>query len=356
MDKNNFLEALLETKKIVWPVIEKYLEDFTNFPEFCKVPKKYDSLVEFHKDLVSDYPKRKGKYLRPTLIMLVAQAMGISSDLAVNTAAAMQTSEDWILNHDDIEDDSLERRGLPSLHRIYGKELAINGGDALQILMWRILFQNFSLLGMEKGQKIFDEFCLILDRTILGQTVEIKWTQENKKNLTEDDIFFILESKTGFYTIAGPMRLGAILAGANSDQLEKIYKFGVLLGRSFQIIDDLLDLTSDFAGLKKQQGNDIFEGKKTLMLIHLYQNISASEKQKLEEIMTKTRDQKTPQEVGWVIDSMKKYSSLDYCKSKALEFAAQAKEIFETELTFLNREPYRSQLLEMIDFITTRDH
>lgn len=352
----NFLEVLSKSKNLVWPIIEKYLKDFTKFPEFCEVPSKYASLVEFHNKIVSDYPQRKGKYLRPTLVLLTAQAMGCDKDLALNTAAAMQMSEDWILNHDDIEDDSSERRGLPALHQIYGKELAVNAGDGLHILMWKALRNNFSFLDQEKSLKLFDEFSLMLDRTVFGQTVEIKWTQENKNNLTDDDVFLILESKTGYYTISGPMRLGAILAGATEDQLNKIYKFGVILGRSFQIIDDLLDLTSDFSGLKKQQGNDIYEGKKTLMLIHLYQHISKDYKEKLDLIMSKSRNEKTSKEIEWVINMMKEFGSLDYGKEKALEFANQAKEIFNTELTFLDREPYRQYLEQMIDFITTRKH
>lgn len=349
-------EILSEYRNFVWPAIEKLLEEFTKFPKFCEIPKEYSSLVEFHNQIVSDYPNRKGKYLRPSLLLLTAQSMGVKKELALNTATAMQISEEWMLNHDDIEDDSMERRGAPALHRIYGKELAINAGDALQVLMWKALVKNFSDLDIETSKKIFDEFIQMLNRTVFGQTVEIKWTKDYKKDLTEDDIFLILESKTGYYTIAGPMRLGAILAGADSDQLEKIYKFGVLLGRSFQIIDDLLDLTSDFAGLKKQQGNDIFEGKKTLMLIHLYKNASQNDRLKIDQIMSKSRDQKSQEEVDFIIGLMKKYGSLEYSKTKAVEFAEKAKRIFEKNLTFLNREPYRSQLLQIIDFITTRNH
>lgn len=356
MSDINFKDVLSESKDLVFPIIEKCLKDSIQFPKYCEVPKKYSSLVEFHNKIVSEYPNRKGKYLRPTLVLLTAQAMGFDKNLASNTAAAMQMSEDWILNHDDIEDDSLERRGLPALHQIYGKELATNAGDGLHVLMWQILRKNIDIIGTEKSLKIFDEFFKMLNRTIFGQTVEIFWTKENKNNLTEEDVYLILESKTGYYTISGPMRLGALLAGASEDQLNKIYKFGTILGRSFQIIDDLLDLTSDFAGLKKQIGNDIYEGKKTLMLIHLYQNISPENKEKLDKILSKSRDQKTEQEVKWVIDMMNQFGSLDYGKTKALEFAKQAREIFDTELAFLDKEPYRSQLISMIDFITTRDH
>jgi geranylgeranyl diphosphate synthase type II len=356
MKTTDFKEVLAERKGKVWPVIQKYLQNLSLFPSYCQVPKKYHSELDFHLKIVSDYPERKGKYLRPTLVMLTASAMGFPEDKAVLTAAAMQTSEDWILNHDDIEDDSLERRGKPALHRIIGKELAINAGDGLQMLMWRMVKDNFQMVGEERGMAIFEEFLRMLDRTVLGQTVEIKWTQENRADLTDEDILFILSSKTGYYTIAGPMRLGAILAGASEKQLAEIYQFGQYLGWCFQIVDDLLDLTSDFQGLKKQTGNDIYEGKRTIMLAHFLRQIRVRDRVRVEEILAKTREQKTEEEVKWMIEKMKECGSLDYGRRIAKDFATKAMEVFEDKLKFLSCQPARNQLMAGIDFILKRDH
>ncbi|MFA6184732.1 MAG: polyprenyl synthetase family protein [Candidatus Shapirobacteria bacterium] len=354
--KKDAIEVLIKNKNILWPEIEKYLNLIKDYPQFCQIKPKYQYLSDLHFDLVSNYPQRKGKYLRPTLVMLTTQSLSFDLSKALPTAAAMQISEDWMLIHDDIEDQSLQRRGQPALQKIYGNELAINAGDALHALMWRILSKNYLTLDSKIAQKIEDEFFCMLNRTILGQTIEIKWTQDNRFDLTEEDILLILESKTGYYTIAGPMRLGAILAGASDDQLESIYKFGILLGRSFQIVDDLLDLTSDFAGQKNQQGNDIYEGKRTIMLIHLLNNSSSSDLSKLKQILSKTRDQKSPDEIDWVIQKMKEYDSLEYGKNLAQKFAAQAQEIFDNDLKFLNKEPFRSELQSIFDFILTRNH
>ncbi len=354
--KPDAIEVLAKNKNILWPEIEQYLNLIKNYPEFCQIKSKYQFISDFHFQIVSDYPQRKGKYLRPTLLMLTAQSLGFNLNKSLPTAAAMQISEDWILNHDDIEDQSLERRGQLALYKIYGNELAINAGDALHVLMWQVLSKNYLILDKNLAQKIQDEFFLMLTRTILGQTIEIKWTQDNRLDLNEEDILLILESKTGYYTIAGPMRLGAILAGASDSQLESIYNFGVLLGRSFQIVDDLLDLTSDFAGQKKQQGNDIYEGKRTIMLVHLLNNASSSDLSKLKEIISKTRDQKTSDEISWVITKMTEYGSLEYGKSIAKKFALEAQEIFDTELKFLSKEPFRSELQSIFEFIINRDH
>jgi geranylgeranyl diphosphate synthase type II len=350
-----FPQILAEKRQLVWKDIQDYLK-IKDFPGTLAIPSAYRDLVDFHWEMVSTYPKRLGKYIRPTLVLLAAQAMGVPENQAVLTAAAMQTSEDWILIHDDWEDNSLQRRGEKALHRIYGNELAVNAGDALHVLMWKMLWDNRKIVGEEKAAEIANEFCQILSRTTFGQTVEIKWTKENKEGLTDEDVYLILDGKTSYYTIAGPMRLGAILGGASSQQLSLIWEFGQYLGRCFQIVDDLLDLTSDFQGLKKQTGNDIYEGKRTLMLMHLSRNSGKEDTTKLQRIMTKGREEKTAKEVEWVIEKMKEYGSLDYSRRIAQDFATKALEMFETKLEFLSEQPARDQLRAGIDFILKRDH
>jgi len=352
----DFLDTLSTYRPLVWQVIKPYLDDLVNFPNFCKPAPKYQSLVNFNQNIISDYPTRQGKYVRPTLVLLTASSMGFPVSKALLTAAAMQVSEDWILIHDDFEDDSEQRRGQPALHHQIGKELAVNAGDGLHILMWKILSDNQNIIGSTLSYQIQQEFYTMLSRTVLGQTTEIKWTQENNLDLTEKDVLFILESKTAYYTIAGPMRLGAILAGTTPNQLDKIFQFGKYLGFCFQIQDDLLDLTSDFAGHKKQTGNDIYEGKRTIMLVHLLKNIEPKNKQKLIKILSKPRFQKTPKEVTWVIDQMDKYGSLDYSRKQTKKYADLALDYFQTELKFLSKNPARQQLLSFIDFLQNRQY
>ncbi len=356
MTQNNFIETLNSYKDLLWPYIEKNLNQIKKYPAFCQIDPKYQSILDFHFQMVSDYPVRKGKYIRPSLLFLTAQSMGVNQNNIFPTAAAMQISEDWILGHDDIEDQSEERRGLPAIQKLYGDHLALNAGDALHLLMWQVLSQNFSLLDKNLAQSIQQEFFTMLNRTILGQTIEIKWIEDNRYDLTVDDVLLIAESKTCYYTISGPMRLGAILAGATDQQLDSIYRFGQMLGRAFQITDDLLDLTSDFGGLKKQQGNDIYESKRTVILVHLLENINSKDKTKLVEILNKSRTQKTQSEVDWVIDQMKNLGSLDFARQLATDFGQKARQIFETDLQFLSLEPFRSHLSDGIDFITTRNH
>ncbi len=355
MKDHKFLEHLLATKKDVWPLMQNALKGILDFEECCKIDKKYSSLADFHKEMVDDYPRRQGKYLRPSLVLLICESMGGSREKILNTALAMQLSEEWLLIHDDIEDNGNQRRGFPTLHNIYGKNLAINAGDALHVLMWKVLRNNYEILDKNIADRIMDEFAQMLSRTIFGQTAELKWAQEEKREPTQEDVLYIIDGKTSYYSIAGPMRLGAIGAGAENSQLEKLYKFGQMMGRAFQIKDDLLDLTSDFGGLKKQLSSDVYESKKTVFLIHLLENIEKENKPKLLEILRKSSKEKSIKEVKWVIKSMRQSGSLDYGEKLAKNYSVKALEYLNLELDFINAKG-KQTLADAIDFLVERDH
>lgn len=93
----DFKKVLEEKKRVVWKEIKNYLDSLIDFPDYCRIPSQYKPLTRFHQKLVSEYPSRKGKYVRPTLVLLVASAMDFPEEKAIRTAAAMQVSEDWIL-------------------------------------------------------------------------------------------------------------------------------------------------------------------------------------------------------------------------------------------------------------------
>ena len=344
---HEFFKILEEKKPLVWGEIQKYLTA-------SKVPSKYENLRDFHLNLISDYPKRQGKYVRPTLVLLMAEAMGVDPKKALKTAAAMQISEDWILIHDDWEDDSEERRGKPALHKIHYPELAINAGDSLHIIMWKILMDNEKILGPQKTFEIMEEFYKMLLRATIGQTIEIKWTKENKLDFTDEDYLFIVDGKTVYYTIAGPMRLGALVAGAVKGQLDQIFEVAIPLGRCFQIKDDLLNLVGDRKKYGKEIGGDILEGKRTLMLGHLLRNANQEDRKRVEEILNRPREKKTQEEAFEVIDLMKKHGSIEYGKKIAEKFANEALDKFE-KLDFLKENEAKEQLRKGIDFMLNRD-
>mgnify|MGYP001617583762 FL=1 len=354
--RHGFEETLDKFKDKVWQTVIPYLAD-ADYPDAFKIPIKYSALVRNQWEIIGEYPKRKGKYIRPVLVILTAQALGVPESQVLQTAAAMQVSEDWLLIHDDFEDDSEFRRGKPALHKLYGANLAVNAGDLLHVIMWKILLDNRGIVGDEKCFQLSNEFYTMLTRTSLGQGVELDLSQGAVFDLSDQDWFFIADGKTGYYSLAAPMRLGAIIAGASARQLSLLADFGRLLGRCFQLRDDILDLTSDFRGLKGQvQYNDIYEGKRTLILGHLLRTASPSDKRKAVGILSKSRQEKTEEEVRWMVDKISHYGSLAYSQSLAEQIAGQARKMLESKLNFLHTGPKQSNLHELISFIIEREY
>jgi geranylgeranyl diphosphate synthase type II len=107
-------------------------------------------------DLVADYPQRGGKMMRPSLCIATARAFGASLDEALRSAIAIELMHNALLVHDDIEDESEERRGRPTLHRLHGIALAINAGDLLSLLSLRPLMDNIEMLGPELALRILE--------------------------------------------------------------------------------------------------------------------------------------------------------------------------------------------------------
>jgi len=336
----NVMKILADKKALIWPELKKYL------------PQKKPA---FFYEIVRDYPERGGKYLRGGLILLSCEAFGGDPQKAVRTAAAMEASQNWILIHDDIEDHSDERRGKPCLHKIVGIEQALNAGDALHVIMWKILLDNKEVLGEKLSFDIANEFYRILMTTTEGQALELQWMKDKELKMSEEDYYKIIDTKAGVYTITGPMRLGAMIAGAPSEHLDLLSRFGLPFGRAFQIQDDVLNLTGDVKKYGKEIGGDILEGKRTLMLVHLMSKCSEEEGKNIKKIYQKPRESKTQKDVEYVISLMEKYGSIEHAKKKSLEFAEQAKNIFDRNFGFMPESEAKSSIRALVDFVVKRE-
>ncbi len=349
--KHDFEDLLRYYREKVLNIEKSYIEKVKKDVESASEIERKD-IERKHWNISFEYVLRSGKHIRSTLIILSTKAFGGEESKALLTAAAMEYCENWILVHDDIEDNSLVRRGDKTLHRKYGVELAINAGDFLHVMMWKILMDNRSNLGEELTFKLMEKFYKILLRTTLGQTAELLFMKKDLKEIKEEDFYYIADGKTGLYSIGGPLSLGAIISG-REDQINLLKEFGKYLGRAFQIIDDVLDVTSDFRGLK-ERGNDIYEGKRTLLLIHLVNNCNGEEFEKVREILSKPREKKSKEEVEYIISLMNKYGSVSYARKRAEEFTKKALEVLE-RIDFVE-EQYKEELRLAVDFILNRDH
>ncbi len=306
-------------------------------------------------DLIAGQLSRDGKGIRPAICLATCAAFGGCEERALPSAAAIELLHNALLVHDDIEDSSDYRRDGPTLHRQCGVPLAVNVGDAMNAMSVRVLKQNLSLLGPELSARIFDEFDHMSIETIEGQAMELGWIRDNDCNTTEEDYLLMVLKKTGWYSFIHPARIGALIAQPDRTDLDAFNRFGYYLGTAFQIQDDVLNLTGDRSKYGKEIGGDLLEGKRTLILAHLFRTVDAQAKQRLTMFFAKPRAQRLPREVAWINELLRSHGSLAYARRSARAFADGARREFET--AYSKAAPGRDLdfLRSLLDYMVSRE-
>ena len=274
-------------------------------------------------DMLSEYPKRGGKMMRSSLCIATARAFGATLEDALNSAVAIELMHNALLIHDDIEDESEQRRDRPTLHALHGIPLALNAGDALTLLSIRPLFDNFARIGPRLALSIVRETERMAWESAEGQAMELGWRRDNCNDLSDADYLTMVLKKTCWLASIHPSRIGAMIGTRGSVNLDPFIRFGFFLGAAFQIQDDILNLVPDDAYGKEPDG-DIFEGKRTLMLNHLYRLVRPDQRAILAGLFDPAREQRSVEQVAWVRRLMDEYGSIDYARGIALGLAGAA--------------------------------
>jgi geranylgeranyl diphosphate synthase type II len=306
-------------------------------------------------DLISGQLKREGKGIRPALCLATCRAFGGNEEQALPSAAAIELLHNAFLVHDDIEDSSEYRRDRPTLHRQYGVPLAVNVGDAMNAMSMRLLKQNLTRFGAELSARILDEFDHMSIETIEGQAMELGWIRDNDCSTSEDDYLLMVLKKTGWYSFIHPARIGALIAQPERTDLDGFNRFGYYLGTAFQIQDDVLNLTGSRSQYGKEIGGDLLEGKRTLILAHLFKNGNAQEKARLKAFLAKPRVQRLPREVSWVYDLLRSYGSVEYARKAARDFADGARREFDTAYAAASPGGDVDFVRSLVDYMVSRE-
>jgi geranylgeranyl diphosphate synthase type II len=306
-------------------------------------------------DVVGEYPQRGGKAIRPALCLATAVAFGGELDEALPSAVALELLHNAFLVHDDIQDASLLRRGLPTLHAQYGVPLALNAGDALAIVAATALRDNRRLLGSRLAARIGDEFDLMARRTIEGQARELGWRRDVVLELEPEDYLDLIMHKTCWYTTIHPLRVGALIGTLGRADLDPLVRFGFYLGGAFQIRDDLLNLVGDEAKYGKESCGDLYEGKRTLMVIHLLREARGDDRRAVEHFLALERPQRTPGDIAAIVELMRRHGSIDFAREFGLGIAKAAGEAFEAAFADVPDSPERRFVQELIAWMLERD-
>ncbi|WP_135661724.1 polyprenyl synthetase family protein [Halorhabdus rudnickae] len=328
---------------------DAYLREFFGEPTY-----RYDPAAIQHalSDPVWDLLDRGGKRWRAVVFLLLVEGFGEEPEDFLPYAIIPEVLHNGTIIVDDVEDRASMRRGEPALHREYGVDVALNAGNAMYFLPLKIITRNPANLDAETRLAAYEMLMYELNRTHLGQGMDIHWHNERAVRIDEAQYYEMCACKTGCLARI-VARLAAIVTGQSTEVEQQVARYAERLSIAFQIGDDILDIenTLDEAGdFGKEFGNDVREGKKTLMVIHAAEHAPAEDVARLEEILE--AEDNTDEEVLEAIEILRSAGSVEYARERALEIADAARA--ELEAVDLEPEP-KTRLGEFTTFVVERE-
>ena len=311
-------------------------EELTRFEAHFKEAVK--SRVALLDRIMQYIVKRKGKQMRPMFVLLSAKLGGEINDSTYRAASLVELVHTATLVHDDVVDDSMERRGFFSVNALWKNKIAILVGDYLlsKGLLLSLTNRDYQVLEI-----LTEAFRLMSEGELL------QFEKSRKLNLNEEVYYEIIKGKTASL-LASACSAGASTTFKDPRQIEKLKLFGEKVGMAFQIKDDLFDYGTQDIG--KPTGNDIKEKKLTLPLIYTLNNCSAETRRKLIYIVKNENTEKA--KVKFVLHTVEQSGGIQYATDKMFAFRDEA-------LTILYEFPdsdVREALEELVRYTTDRKY
>jgi geranylgeranyl diphosphate synthase type II len=362
-------------------------------------------------DLILDYPLRSAKALRPALCVATCRALGGHLESVLLSASVLELYHNAFLIHDDVEDGSESRRDELTLHRQQGVPIAVNVGDAMLAMTLEPLLDNMRTLGLGKALRILQVVARMARESAEGQAIELEWVRDGNWKLSDADYVRMVYKKTSWYTFITPTIVGCVIADAGQRRTVALRKFASLLGIAFQMQDDILNLTAERERYGKEIDGDLWEGKHTVLLLHMMRTVAADRRGAIEEILAKSRpaglattpandddvlregttlsrvledlrksgdlsadgmhairaamqmsavpsngNLKTVGDVQYLVECIDECGSLAYARDIAQRWASKARDVFGEVREWMEPSVHRDFLEGLVDFVVRRDH
>ena len=284
--------------------------DMNNFVELFKLSLTHgEGMLE---QILKHIRERGGKRMRPMLVFLTARNLGEVSDVTQNAALGLELLHTASLVHDDVVDESSERRGQPSVNAAYNNKVAVLVGDY-------ILSTALLRVALSDNHRIVQHLAELGRKLAAGEVLQL--SNISNQEVSEDVYYQVIDQKTAVL-FESCCILGAISVGASEEMIEKAAKFGHNVGMIFQIRDDIFDYY-DSAEIGKPTGNDMLEGKLTLPIIYSLTHYSSSAMLTLAKKVKAGTINKD--EIAVLIEFAKQYGGIKYAERKMEEFAREAR-------------------------------
>lgn len=282
--------------------------------------------------------KGGGKRIRPMLLLLTARMLGEVTPAAIRLAAVVEFIHNATLVHDDIIDAADTRRGRPSANSTWGNPMTVLAGDWLYM-------QSFAVALGERNLEILSTLIEVTQKMVEGELLQL--TLIGKPEASPEELLDIVERKTG-WLFSGCMKLPGIVAGLDAIALNTLADIGKNLGMAFQLVDDLLDLTSTQAVLGKPVANDLKEGKVTLPISFVMKNGNAGDAAKVRTVLQERAFRSV--ESREILLTVESVDGLQKTRLIAETYARNAKLLLEV----FPPSPYRDAIAFIPDFILNR--
>jgi geranylgeranyl diphosphate synthase type I len=302
-------------------------------------------------DPIWDLLDRGGKRWRAVMFIKLVEAFGEDPDGYLEYAAIPEILHNGTIIVDDVEDGATHRRGSPALHHDHGTDVALNAGNAMYFLPLKVITRDPADLPAETRLAAYEMLTHELNRTHLGQGMDICWHNDERVGVSEAEYLEMCACKTGCLgrIVA---RLAAIVTH-NRDVESSVARYAEELAVAFQIADDVLDVDhamEEGGDFGKGVGNDVREGKKTLMVIHAAEHAPPTDVARLEELLWAPDN--TDEDVREVIGILEAAGSVEYARDAAEALADSAK----THLEDIGLDPGpAAELAAFADFVVDRE-
>ena len=289
---------------------------------------------------LSHIRQRGGKRMRPILMLLMAKNYGAVSQVTQHSAVGLELLHTASLVHDDVVDESRERRGQASVNATYNNKVAVLVGD--YILSTALLHVSFT-----GNQSIVQELSELGRTLAAGEILQLSNIQNQL--ISEDVYYQVIQQKTAalFQSCAA---IGALSAGASEEDVKKAGEFGRNLGIMFQIRDDIFDYF-DSKEIGKPTGNDMTEGKLTLPVIYALNNTDFDSMQTLaKKVKAGTIN---PDEIAVLVEFTKQQGGIEYAEQKMAEFSQLCKNYIDNNV---KEKAIRDALTAYVDYVVQRNY
>ena len=280
-------------------------------------------------DPVWDFLERGGKRWRPALLLLCCEAVGGSRKKTLSYSVMPELAHNGTIIVDDVEDSSPLRRGKPTLHLLYGIDTAVNAGNLLYFLPLALLFKKNQKLPDKKVVLLYNVFSEEMLRLSFGQATDIYWHHGKKEKITEKQYLQMCIFKTGSLARMAA-KSGAIIGGANEKTTNLLGDYAASVGVAFQIQDDILNIMPSSGKWGKEPGEDISEGKRSLLVVYALNNSTKEKAKRLSKILSLRSTEKD--QILEAIEIIRESGAVEYAGKKAKSIVANSWKKVEKEL------------------------